>query len=120
MQALKPMLFFAALWLSACTGTKPATSPDDEFATEITSNGTKFFTYLRHLPAGTEANSEKGNKKHGDSLQEAIQTRLDSSGYCRDGYLSLEHYQANGIVRIRGECRDGATDSDREQFPNQP
>jgi hypothetical protein len=122
MQALKPiMLFFAALWLPACTnGTKPAASPGDELTTEITANGTKFFTYIRHLPAGTATNRKNGDEKHGDSLQDAVQARLDTTGYCRDGYLVLERYQANGITRIRGECRDGATDTDREQFPNQP
>jgi hypothetical protein len=127
MQSLKPaMIFFAALCLPACTGTKPAASFNDEFSTEITGNGTKFFTYIRHLPGSTEGNrgkgkgKGKGKKKPDNSLQEAVQARLDTTGYCRDGYLALERYQANGIARIRGECRDGATDNDREQFPNQP
>jgi len=127
MQSLKPtMIFFAALYLPACTGTKPAASFNDEFSTEITGNGTKFFTYIRHLPGSTEGNrgkgkgKGKGKKKPDNSLQEAVQARLDTTGYCRDGYLALERYQANGIARIRGECRDGATDNDREQFPNQP
>ena len=127
MQSLKPtMIFFAALCLPACTGTKPAASFNDEFSTEITGNGTKFFTYIRHLSGNTEGNrgkgkgKGKGKKKPDNSLQEAVQARLDTTGYCRDGYLALERYQANGIARIRGECRDGATDNDREQFPNQP
>ena len=123
MQPLKPAIIaLAALCLSACTGTKPAGSFNDEFATEITVDGTKFFTYIRHMPGGAKGNrgKGKGKKKSDDSLHEAVQTRLDANGYCRDGYLALERYQANGIARIRGECRDGATDSDREQFPNQP
>jgi len=121
MPSLKPaMMLFAALCLPACTGTKPAASFNDEFSTEITGDGTKFFTYIRHLPGGTGGNRGKGKNNPENSLQEAIQARLDMNGYCRDGYLALERYQANGIARIRGECRDGATDNDREQFPNQP
>ena len=127
MQSLKPtIILFAALCLPACTGTKPGASFNDEFSTEITGDGTKFFTYIRHSPGGTEGNrgkgkgKGKGKKNPGNNLQEAVQTKLDTSGYCRDGYLTLERYQANGIARIRGECRDGATDKDREQFPNQP
>ena len=125
MQLLKPtIIFFAALCLPACAGTKPAASFNDEFSTEITGDGTKFFTYIRHSPGGTGGNRGKGKgkgKKNPDnSLQEAVQARLDTNGYCRDGYLALERYQANGIARIRGECRDGATGDDREQFPNQP
>jgi len=118
MHALKPvMLFFAVLWLPACTATRPEASFNDEFATEITGDGTKFFTYIRHLPGGTGGHEGKGPD---NSLQEAVQAKLDTSGYCRDGYLALERYQANGIARIRGECRDGASNTDRVQFPNQP
>jgi hypothetical protein len=110
------MIAFAALCLSACTGTKPAASLNDEFSTEISGNGTKFFTYIRHLPGATRG----GKGKPDNSLHKAVQARLDTSGYCRDGYLALERYHANGVARLRGECRDGATDGDREQFPNQP
>ena len=120
MQSFKPTIIaFTILCLSACSGTKPAASFNDEFSTEITGDGTKFFTYIRHLPGGTKGNRGKGKKKSDDSLHEAVQARLDTSGYCRDGFLALERYQANGIARIRGECRDGATDSDRAQFPSQ-
>ena len=101
----------AVLCLSACAATKPADSFKDEFSTEITGDGTKFFTYVRNFQRGTEP---------GKTLRKAVQARLDTTTYCRDGYLTLEHYQANGIARIRGECREGATDNDREQFPNQP
>jgi len=123
MQSFKPTtIAFAILCLSACSGTKPAASFNDEFSTEITGDGTKFFTYIRHFPGGTKGGrgKGKGKDKSDNSLREAVQARLDTSGYCRDGYLALERYQANGIARIRGECRDGATDSDRKLFPNQP
>lgn len=112
MQPLIPALLISAtLCLSACAGTKPAASFKDEFSTDITGNGTKFFTYVRRFPNDTEPDK---------TLRKAVQSRLDTTGYCRDGYLTLERYHANGIARIRGECREGATGSDREQFPNQP
>lgn len=118
MHALKSvMLFITVLWLPACTGNRPEDSFNDEFVTEITGDGTKFFTYIRHLPAGTGEHQGNGPD---NSLKKAVQAKLDSSGYCRDSYLVLERYQANGIARIRGECRDGASDTDRVQFPNQP
>lgn len=121
MPSLKPaMIAFAVLCLSACSGTKPASALNDEFSTEITRDGTKFFTYIRHMSGGTEGGRGKGKRrgKSDDNLHEAVQARLETSGYCHDGFLALERYQANGIARIRGECRDGATDSDRAQFPN--
>jgi hypothetical protein len=119
MQPLKPTILWSAiLCLYACTGTKPAASFNAEFLTNITGDGTKFFTYIRHLPEGTEGGRGKG--KSDNNLHEDVQARLETTGYCRDGYLALERYHANGIARIRGECRDGANDSDRKQFPNQP
>jgi hypothetical protein len=111
-QSTRPVLtIIAALCLAACTGTKPAASFIDEFSTEITGDGTKFFTYVRNFSGGTEPVK---------TLDKAVQTRLETTGYCRDGYLTLERYHANGMARIRGECRDGASDSDRERFPNRP
>lgn len=112
MPLLKPtLIMLAALYLSACTGTRPAASFNDEFTTEITGDGTKFFTFVRSSARDTEPDK---------TLRKAVQKRLDTSAYCREGYLTLEHYHANGIARIRGECREGANDRDREQFPNQP
>jgi hypothetical protein len=122
MQTLKSsLLLSAALCLAACAGIWPAPSFSDEFATEISANGTKFFTYVRHFPKGTaEHYRDSSGTKSDKTLHAAVQAKLDATAYCRDGYLTLERYLANGIARIRGECRDGASDSDREKFPNLP
>ena len=98
------------LCLSACASTHPARSfSDDEFSTEITTDGTKFFIYVRHLPK---------HAKHAGDLREAVAAKLETTGFCRDGYLDRESYHANGIARLRGECKEGASKSDRELFPN--
>ena len=109
--SFKPFIIVAVvLCLSACAGTGPTKAfSDDEFSTEITSDGTKFFTYVRHLPK--DSKPDKG-------LREAVATKLETTGFCRDGYLRLENYHANGIARLRGECKEGASTHDREQFPN--
>jgi hypothetical protein len=122
MQTLKSSIILSAvLCLAACAGVRPAPTPSDEFSTEITTNGTKFFTYVRHVPRGTaESYRDSSGTKSDKTLDAAVQAKLDTTAYCRDGYLTLERYLANGIARIRGECRDGASDSDREKFPNQP
>ncbi len=114
-QALLPV---AALCLSACASPEPAPSFNDSFSTEVTTNGTKFFTYIRHIPKHARGDGRGDESKADTSLQLAIEKELETTGYCRDDFLVLERYQANGIARIRGECRDGANDSDRTKFPN--
>jgi hypothetical protein len=122
MSSLKPvMVLFAIVWLSACANTGPATSFNDKFVTEIRGDGTKFFTYVRRFHKGPEGESHHHDARHDDTaLRKAVQAKLDTTGYCSDDYLTLEDYEANGIARIHGECRDGASDNDRKQFPNRP
>ena len=114
------IILLAASWLSACASRGPDIIFNDSFATDITADGTKFFTYTRHFhkkPSGDDRPLDE--QQVDDALRRAVQEKLNTTTYCRDGYLTLEDYEANGIARIRGECRDGASEKDRKQFPNQ-
>lgn len=112
------MLFFTVL-LNACASTAPAIVFEDSFVTEISADGTKFFTYTRRYDKNSKTQGRSNDKDADSALRKAVQEKLDTSSYCRDGYLTLEDYEANGVARIRGECRDGASDSDRAQFQKQ-
>ena len=115
------MVVLSTTWLSACASTEPAPTFNDKFETDIRTDGTKFFTYTRHFHKGASGNSHPTDDKKADSaLRTAVQEKLEATGYCRDDYLTLEDYEANGLARIRGECRDGASNDDRTQFPNHP
>ena len=112
---------FTTSWLAACASTAPAPAFNDRFATDISANATKFFTYTRHFHNKSSSSHARPDDKKADAAwRKAVQAKLDSSGYCRDGYLTLEDYEANGIARVRGECRDGASEEDRRSFPNRP
>ncbi len=121
MPPVKPVIIlFATALLAACASSGPATPFEDSFSTEVSADGTKFFTFTRRINKDAKIQGHRLREKDPDTaLKKSIQGKLDSSGYCRDGYLTLEHYEANGITRIRGECRDGASDNDRTLFPNQ-
>ena len=113
------IILFATALLHACASSGPAAPPfEDSFATEISADGTKFFTYTRQFDKSSKSRGRRRDDKD-TALQKSVQEKLDTSSYCRDGYLTLEDYEANGIARIRGECRDGASDNDRTLFPNQ-
>lgn len=38
------------------------------------------------------------------------------TGYCREGYFELSRMIESGRGEIRGECKEGATDADRQKF----
>lgn len=120
MPLLKPfIILLAASWLSACASRGPEMIYNDNFETDITADGTKFFIYTRHFHKKPSGDDRPLDEQQADAaLRRAVQEKLNATSYCRDGYLTLEDYEANGIARIRGECRDGASDDDRKQFPN--
>ena len=50
MLPVKPVIIvFATALLTACASSGPAPSFEDSFATDISADGTKFFTYTRRL-----------------------------------------------------------------------
>lgn len=48
-----------------------------------------------------------------------LDEKLAQNGYCREGYLELESDFERGDATLRGECREAASEADRQQFPNQ-
>ena len=47
---------------------------------------------------------------------EPLEALLELNRYCRDGYVTLEQYRMGMQQVIRGECRDDATEADRQRF----
>jgi hypothetical protein len=53
-----------------------------------------------------------------ERINEKLDSKLAETGYCREGYIELDSYVGKGQSQIRGECKEGATDSDRKKFAN--
>jgi hypothetical protein len=66
----------------------------------------------------TPSNSSK--KSMTDKVQGVFQERLtfqlESSQYCREGYLTLDKSFVGAIYTLRGECHESATEEDRKRF----
>lgn len=122
-----------ALFTSACSHTPSAGDipPGAAFAARILTDGTKLFTYtVRVMRAGPVGDDRDGfddmptnrgarperSVQFAQSAQRAIQALLAQNHYCRDGHVVLEQYDEHGKYIVRGECRDAATDADREKF----
>jgi hypothetical protein len=51
-------------------------------------------------------------------VTENLELRLADNRYCREGYIELDSYFSRVRSYIRGECKEAATDEDRQAFAN--
>ncbi|MBU2886308.1 hypothetical protein KO507_11085 [Gilvimarinus agarilyticus] len=66
---------------------------------------------------------DKGAEESGKMLaeaHEALLVQLEQTGFCREGYMTLEESAKRGQLAIRGECNEAATEADRETFMQAP
>lgn len=93
---------------------------DEIFETEILDNDTKFFTFrlIRRTPPspGVMSAGRPGDDLTMAYLEARLEANLAENGYCRDGYLELDSSLAISQTFIRGECREAATEADRQRF----
>lgn len=47
---------------------------------------------------------------------EALELKLQITGFCRLGYFVLGNYNQFGSVEIRAECQESASETDRKLF----
>lgn len=122
-----------AAGLAACGGMSSYVAPpaNERLVPDITTEGTKFFVlqrdYLRPDQYAVEATSARSRGRGGDGLimaERNIEQRLtlimERTGYCREGFFELYREQTLTGFSVRGECREVATDADRERFSAGP
>ncbi len=136
------LLLISVLLLCSNCSTLP--DSQEKFTTTITENDSKLFNFTLEmvLPDIAAINQNhtinQPNKQQIDAktleterfdrhyenlderLTEHLQTKLEATGYCRDGYLELGRIFRKYTATIRGECNEDATASDRENFASSP
>ena len=121
--------------LAAC-GFGRIPPPDNAtFETRLADGGLKFFIYRwgpleeehqaeptrHHLPGdGVALPAPRFVPHHRESFEAAVEDKLAETGYCREGYYVLSRHFIPGESRLRGECKELATEQDRRRFGNQP
>jgi len=60
--------------------------------------------------------ASKGQEKLAELFQQRLDIRLETSRYCREGYMELEKSFVGAIYTLRGECNESATEQDRKHF----
>lgn len=120
----------------SCGGGQPWQAPParESLVPEIQADGTKFFVfqrdYLRPQPgqgadvgvipgdrmAGGRPDVERGVRVGEFDVESRLELVMLATGYCREGFFELYREQTFQSFSVRGECREEATDADRQQF----
>lgn len=120
----------------SCGGGQPWQAPParESLIPEIQADGTKFFVfqrdYLRQQPGqgadvgmipvdqmpGGRSDVERGVRIGEFEVESRIELVMLATGYCREGFFELYREQTFQSFSVRGECREEATDADRQQF----
>jgi hypothetical protein len=139
MKKILPFTLLLPIVLGGCaTKQKPQIEEKELFATNIKADDSKLFSFS--ITAASSKNSGKrgegkpGGRPEGKSknkpdsaevyqknlyeLYTKLEYKLAESRYCREGYIEIDTYQADGRMHILGECNDSATPEDRERFAN--
>lgn len=127
-----PLTVMLAAGLTACGMSSYVAPPANErLVPEITAEGTKFFIlqrdYLRPEQDTGVGPSARPRGRAGEELimgERNIEQRLtlimERTAYCREGFFELYREQTLTGFSVRGECREDATDADRERFSSGP
>lgn len=121
-----PMLFFSLIACASNGNGAHGSVPefDEHFVTNITSDGTKFFSYSASIsrpsgggrPSGGRPDQAAMQSKIEEKLRQRLEQKISETGYCREGYIEINSYIGRGNSQIRGKCKEGATDRDRLTF----
>jgi hypothetical protein len=118
------LLFYSAIL--GLTGCQTYSNEEFRFETNITNDGYKLFQLVYpprdlelRLPTARRGNNGQPDKGLSEQQVLAVlEDKLEETGYCTSGYIVLGRQGGETTDRIRGECRDKATDSDRQKHPN--
>ncbi|MDP3518933.1 MAG: hypothetical protein Q8S94_17390 [Pseudohongiella sp.] len=115
----------------SCGGGQPWQAPParESLIPEIQADGTKFFVFQRDYlrperEPGFRPEGRQGSRPQRDNgirigefdVEERLTLIMQTTGYCRNGFFELYREQTFESFSVRGECREDATDADREQF----
>ncbi|WP_157209893.1 hypothetical protein [Marinimicrobium agarilyticum] len=121
------------LLLAACSsGGRHYHGFQETLSIEVLPNTSKLFTYRLSMPESMrrplvqvyESPKEAAQHRRREPLGESAyrQLRADTeravrvTGYCREGILELDYRLSYEEMWMRGECKEGATEKDRERF----
>ena len=125
MSKLKPILTYAllTLWVSACIS-QPDKHVLSQFKTLITPDGVKRFELPLPKPDFRVNLSENSRSNPYDNelserkVMRRVEAVLETTGFCKTGFILLGRHAGETAQKVRGECKEAATQNERQQFKN--
>lgn len=125
--------------MTACSGARLQDNETETFTPRIVDDGSKRFEYQLATPSGraqkprlvfdanepTDMNeppdmttySAEEEKQHIEArVLTLLDRKLETTGYCRQGYVVLRKTIGFSQSVVTGECKETATEADRRQF----
>ncbi|MEH6468101.1 MAG: hypothetical protein V7725_00645 [Porticoccus sp.] len=137
------LVIFFTTGLFACAS-QPEKKPnfDEFFETDIKENDLKIFTYKINIETPTGSRGDMrgmgggmgrggggkgqvgGQKQNVENIKNELkektfsqlEAKLAETGFCREGYTTINSYFERSRSEIYGECNEGATEGNREKF----
>lgn len=106
------------LLTAGCASAPQALPSGFEFATLITPTGEKLFEFNYPLYRHSPEDGRTGSYYTAADAVRLLEGELQRSRYCREGYLLLGRQAGPSARRLRGECRERATATDRAAYPD--
>lgn len=104
--------------IAGCASLPESLPPGFEFATLITPSGQKLFEINYPLYREQPVDGRAGKYYTTTTAEQLLKEELQRNGYCRAGYLLLGRQAGPNARRLRGECRERASDEDRTTYPD--
>ena len=67
----------------------------------------------------TSKRGENNKQRSSGRMNKRIEEKLFNTGYCREGFMEIDHYSEAGRYYFNGQCNEKATAKDRPTFKNQ-
>jgi len=71
-----------------------------------------------HQNSNSDQSSNSGQAQMASKLRDRMKEKLKETSFCAAGYDELGTNQDSGHFQISGQCKDSATQADRDHFPN--
>lgn len=107
-------------------------SLEETLSIQVMPNTSKLFVYQLTIPEGQRRNLVQVYRSPGEAsqhrrtepmsersyryLRQNTERALALTGYCRDGFMELDYRLSREDMWLRGECREGANQSDLNRF----
>ena len=123
-----------ALFLTACSsGGRHYGAMEESLTLEVLPNSSKLFVYRLAAPQNSQslvqvyhpgnlgtANRERQAEPLGEAalrkLRRDAERAIQLTGYCREGFMELDHRLSRRLLWLKGECRESADAQELERY----